>query len=43
MTAAATQWLWNFAVTKATPLMVIHMPKGGIVSSNYCFMIYLKS
>ncbi|WVQ76466.1 hypothetical protein IAR50_006134 [Cryptococcus sp. DSM 104548] len=30
MTAAATQWLWNFAVTKATPLMVIHMPKGGI-------------
>ncbi|XAO26425.1 hypothetical protein I312_105262 [Cryptococcus bacillisporus CA1280] len=30
MTAAATQWLWNFVVTKTTPLMVIHMPKGGI-------------
>lgn len=34
MTAAATQWLWNFAVSKATPLMVIHMPHGGIVSST---------
>lgn len=30
MTAAATQWLWNFAVSKATPLMVLKMPKGGI-------------
>ncbi|ORY31956.1 sugar transporter [Naematelia encephala] len=30
MTAAATQWLWNFAVSKCTPLMVIHLPHGGI-------------
>ncbi|OCF70909.1 sugar transporter [Kwoniella mangroviensis CBS 8886] len=30
MTAAATQWAWNFGVTKATPLMVIKMPNGGI-------------
>jgi hypothetical protein len=32
MTAAATQWVWNFAVSKATPLMVIALPRGGIVS-----------
>ncbi|WVQ94086.1 hypothetical protein IAU59_001164 [Kwoniella sp. CBS 9459] len=30
MTAAATQWAWNFGVTKATPLMVLKMPNGGI-------------
>ncbi|KAL7418954.1 hypothetical protein Q5752_006638 [Cryptotrichosporon argae] len=30
MTAAATQWLWNFAASKATPLMVIKMPHGGM-------------
>lgn len=40
MTAAATQWLWNFAVSKATPLMVIHLPHGGIVSL-LLFLYYL--
>lgn len=27
-TAAATQWLWNFAVSKATPLMVLALDNG---------------
>lgn len=30
MTAAASQWLWNFAVSMATPHMVIKLPRGGI-------------
>lgn len=30
MTAAASQWAWNFGATKATPLMVINLPNGGI-------------
>ncbi|KAK4684872.1 MFS transporter, SP family, sugar:H+ symporter, partial [Tremellales sp. Uapishka_1] len=30
MTAAATQWLWNFVVTKETPTMVLKMGQGGI-------------
>lgn len=30
MTAAATQWLWNFAVSMATPHMVVKMGGGGI-------------
>lgn len=30
MTAASSQWLWNFAVSMATPHMVIEMPKGGL-------------
>lgn len=30
MTAAAAQWLWNFAVSMATPHMIEKMPRGGI-------------
>ena len=37
MLAAGTQWLNNYGVTKATPLMVIKLNKGGIVSPDNVF------
>ena len=40
MTAAATQWAWNFGVTKATPLMVIKLPHGGIVRFEYVIIAH---
>jgi MFS family permease len=30
MTAAASQWVWNFGVSKSTPLLVDAMPRGGL-------------
>ncbi|WOO76572.1 Quinate permease [Vanrija pseudolonga] len=39
MTAAATQWLWNFVVSKCTPLMVIALPNGGMFFFFACINI----
>lgn len=32
MTASASQWFWNFIVSRFTPNMVLKLDKGGIVS-----------
>lgn len=39
MTAAAAQWLWNFAVSMATPHMVDALPQGGLFFFFACINI----
>ncbi|GMK56155.1 hypothetical protein CspeluHIS016_0212110 [Cutaneotrichosporon spelunceum] len=39
MTAACSQWLWNFVVTMATPHMVEKLPHGGIFFFFACINI----
>jgi len=36
MTAATTQWFWNFVVSCITPTMVLKLPQGAIVRISYC-------